>query len=297
MAIKFVFLTIHHWVCWFVFCELNRCFLFMCLFLSGTARWRFCMWYEATIKEQFLILTVVSFLSVCVGAKKCGHILCPALRWWVATWSTDAYNVQVICSLQAGIQVSAHVAAQLPVRESTFITLHRSHTLLYFHSTIKTRHPTWTQNKAQTLPPYKLYSVLYSTEYSVTLTLSGCSGFLHRQNMYSSVSTQHPWSRSWLRIWSWTPGAALWLPTAPQGQVKCREHISLYVVYMWPIEDLYFCLHSWEERKNHRRCSVHRKLERLIQWICDKWRSLLQWNGIYTSCLLSGWSHVSYGDS
>ncbi len=25
-------------------------------------------------------------------------------------------------------------------------------------------------------------------------------------------------------------GAALWLPTAPQGWVKCREHISLYSV-------------------------------------------------------------------
>ncbi len=26
--------------------------------------------------------------------------------------------------------------------------------------------------------------------------------------------------------------AALWLPTAPQGWVKCREQISLYIVYM-----------------------------------------------------------------
>ncbi len=33
-------------------------------------------------------------------------------------------------------------------------------------------------------------------------------------------------------IWSWSPGAVLWLPTAPQGWVKCSEQISLYIVYM-----------------------------------------------------------------
>ncbi len=33
-------------------------------------------------------------------------------------------------------------------------------------------------------------------------------------------------------IWSWSPGAALWLPTAPQGRVKCRDQVSLYAVFV-----------------------------------------------------------------
>ncbi len=41
------------------------------------------------------------------------------------------------------------------------------------------------------------------------------------------------------RIWSWSPSAVLWLPTAPQRWVKCWEQISLYIVYMWPIKYLY----------------------------------------------------------
>ncbi len=38
--------------------------------------------------------------------------------------------------------------------------------------------------------------------------------------------------RYWLRIWSWSLSAALWPPTAPQARVKCREHVSLYTVYV-----------------------------------------------------------------
>ncbi len=60
---------------------------------------------------------------------------------------------------------------------------------------------------------------------------SGCCGFPHHQNMYiRSISSPYPWPRYWLRIWSWSPGAVLWQPTAPQGWVKCRDHISLYTV-------------------------------------------------------------------
>ncbi len=46
------------------------------------------------------------------------------------------------------------------------------------------------------------------------------------------ISSQYPRPRHWLRVCGWSPGAALWLPTAPQGWVKCREHVSLYTVYM-----------------------------------------------------------------
>ncbi len=61
---------------------------------------------------------------------------------------------------------------------------------------------------------------------------SECSSFPHHQNMcigLSPVSTLDP---VWLRIWSWSLGTTLWLPTAPQGWVKCRDHISLYTVYV-----------------------------------------------------------------
>ncbi len=52
------------------------------------------------------------------------------------------------------------------------------------------------------------------------------------KHVYSSVSSQYIWSRSWLRIWSWAMGAALWLPTAPPGWVKCS------ILYMWPVKYL-----------------------------------------------------------
>ncbi len=58
-------------------------------------------------------------------------------------------------------------------------------------------------------------------------------GFPHHQNTHvRCISSQCPWSRYWLRIWSWSPSVAPWLPTAPQGWVKCWDHISLYTVYV-----------------------------------------------------------------
>ncbi len=46
------------------------------------------------------------------------------------------------------------------------------------------------------------------------------------------ISCQHPWLRYWLRIWSWSPHAALWLSTASQGWVECRDQISPYALYV-----------------------------------------------------------------
>ncbi len=56
------------------------------------------------------------------------------------------------------------------------------------------------------------------------------------KHAYRCISSQYPWPRYWLRIWSWSTGAVLWLPTAPQGWVKCRDQILLCIVYMWPIK-------------------------------------------------------------
>ncbi len=64
---------------------------------------------------------------------------------------------------------------------------------------------------------------------------SRCFRLPHHQNMHARfISSQ-----------SWTLGAALWLPTAPQGRVKCREHISLKALrhmgqYMQFTDDLEF---------------------------------------------------------
>ncbi len=38
------------------------------------------------------------------------------------------------------------------------------------------------------------------------------------------------------------PGAALLLPTAPHGWVKCREHMSLYAVYVTNKVPLHLCV-------------------------------------------------------
>ncbi len=51
----------------------------------------------------------------------------------------------------------------------------------------------------------------------------GCSRFPHHQNMYIRC-------------------AALWLPTAPQGWVKCRKHISLYTAYVTNKVSLCVCV-------------------------------------------------------
>ncbi len=72
------------------------------------------------------------------------------------------------------------------------------------------------------------------------------------QNMHvRCISSQHPWPRHWLRIWSWSQGAALWLPTAPQGCVLNAENtfhcMLLYVTYKVPLPYLLFnvsCLHE-----------------------------------------------------
>ncbi len=58
---------------------------------------------------------------------------------------------------------------------------------------------------------------------------SGCSSFLHHQNMY--VSSQYPWLRYWLRIWCWLLDAALWLPTAPQGWVKSETKFPQWIQF------------------------------------------------------------------
>ncbi len=103
---------------------------------------------------------------------------------------------------------------------------------------------------------------------------SGCSGFPHHQNMYISLFSD-PWLRYWLRIWSWS---ALWLLTAPQGWVKCREHISLYAVYVTnnvPLEKKY-----WQQHCLSRTISILwywvTGTDRLPVMICPRYPSLIK---------------------
>ncbi len=58
------------------------------------------------------------------------------------------------------------------------------------------------------------------------------------RHVHRTISSQYPWPRYWLRIRSQSQGAALWLPTAPQGGVKCRDQISRYA-NLWLIKYLY----------------------------------------------------------
>ncbi len=53
--------------------------------------------------------------------------------------------------------------------------------------------------------------------------------------------------RYWLRIWSWSPGAALWLPTAPQGWVKISPS-TIYETGKVPLPYLHLHQAAW---KNH----------------------------------------------
>ncbi len=55
--------------------------------------------------------------------------------------------------------------------------------------------------------------------------------FLDNYCQYS-FSSQYSSSLYWLTIRSCSLGAALWLPTAPQGQVNYRDQISLYTAYV-----------------------------------------------------------------
>ncbi len=79
-----------------------------------------------------------------------------------------------------------------------------------------------------------------------------------------------PLTEALAKIWSWSAGAVLWLPTAPQGRLNA-ETKSLCMLYMWPIKYLFL----FKVRQSRSSYTGSQTQERHIIWSIFKIKHLV----------------------